>query len=362
MDDATEDRLSVKREILTSRVPVATSATEARGPSLVAWHDGPLPGGGVVGFETFYRVATGRLWIGVAQVPSDDDVARDTLTRTLGVVRGLADSHASPAALIAAVKEDLAHDGEANSEVCLFVAALTAASGELVCASAGQRAPWITNADGAHALALTVGPPIGDPSHDYVDCAVMLAPGDRVVVAAVASAANVDSIAALVARSSEPTEAGPEPALVLHHHDLVAPTSVHTLDLRIASELDAIERVTGRFDAFAAAHHVPDAVRRTFDIAFDDLINNIVSYAYGGEVDHVIDVRIVVAPTSVEASLADDGPAFDPFAMDAPDTELDIDEREIGGLGVHLVRSMMDEARYERRDERNVIIIKKHLR
>jgi len=136
---------------------------------------------------------------------------------------------------------------------------------------------------------------------------------------------------------------------------------VHTLELRITSELDGIDEVNERFNAFAGAHAVPDAARRTFNIAFDDLLNNVVSYAYKGSRDQVIDVRIELGPDHLEASVSDDGPMFDPFALDAPDIGLDVEERIIGGLGVHLVRTMMDEVHYHRVNERNVVVIRKYL-
>lgn len=137
--------------------------------------------------------------------------------------------------------------------------------------------------------------------------------------------------------------------------------SVHTLELRITSELGGIDEVNERFNAFAGAHAVPDAARRTFNIAFDDLLNNVVSYAYKGAPDQVIDVRIELAPDHLEASVSDDGPMFDPFALEAPDVGLDVEERIIGGLGVHLVRTMMDEVHYHRVHDRNVVVIRKYL-
>ena len=137
--------------------------------------------------------------------------------------------------------------------------------------------------------------------------------------------------------------------------------AVHTLALCITSELDAIDEVNARFNAFAKIHHVPDAARRTFNIAFDDLLNNIVTYAYDGAPDQRIDVVIEVGPEHLEASLADDGPHFDPFARAAPDIDADVDERAIGGLGIHLVRTMMDEVTHHRADDRNVVVLRKYL-
>jgi len=309
---------------------VEVSPTGALGPSLVAHRDGLVLGH--VGLASFHRGQ--RLWVGVAAVPRHDDDALETLARALGAMRGLVDRQPSPGALLAAVRDDLAASGELACEVELLILALADGSGALAYASAGSWSP--------RSLPITPAPALGaDPSphpDDYPEHTVVLAPGDTLTLAA----------------------DGRQLSLALTHHAPVAAHEAHTLALELSSELDAIERATRLFDAFAAAHRVPDATRRTLDIALDDLLNNIISYAYDGQPDHVIDVRVELSQGALVASFADDGPAFDPFAMAAPDTELDLDERDIGGLGVHLVKTMMDDARYERRDGRNVVTVTKH--
>jgi anti-sigma regulatory factor (Ser/Thr protein kinase) len=60
-------------------------------------------------------------------------------------------------------------------------------------------------------------------------------------------------------------------------------------------------------------------------------------------------------------TLIDDGPPFDPFSEAAPDVTLSVEDRVIGGLGIHLVRKLMDEVSYERRDGQNVVVLKKDL-
>lgn len=136
---------------------------------------------------------------------------------------------------------------------------------------------------------------------------------------------------------------------------------MHALDLQIPNDLDAIDLVNQRFNDFAEQHRVPAAVRRSFNIALDDLINNVVSYAYDDDATHAIGVSLRLDPHALECAIADDGRAYDPFAAEAPDVDLDLDERDIGGLGVHLVRSLMDEVSYERRDGKNVVTLRKRL-
>ena len=59
--------------------------------------------------------------------------------------------------------------------------------------------------------------------------------------------------------------------------------------------------------------------------------------------------------------MVDDGIPFNPFGIETPDTELSLEERKIGGLGIHLVRKMMDRVSYRRRIDKNVISVLKFL-
>lgn len=91
-------------------------------------------------------------------------------------------------------------------------------------------------------------------------------------------------------------------------------------------------------------------------IALDEVLSNIINY--GGE---TIELKIELAGEQLEAVIADDGPPFDPLARAAPDTGLGIDDREIGGLGIHLVREMMDEVGYAYENGQNRLTFSKTL-
>lgn len=113
------------------------------------------------------------------------------------------------------------------------------------------------------------------------------------------------------------------------------------------------------FNAFAASRRIPDGVRRTFDIAFDELLNNVISYGFDDAERHEIEVELWLEDQRIVATISDDARPFDPFSLAAPDTELGVEEREIGGLGVYLVTQMMETATYERRGDRNRVTIAK---
>ncbi len=121
---------------------------------------------------------------------------------------------------------------------------------------------------------------------------------------------------------------------------------------------DGADRVGARFREFAEERGLPATLRRSVSVALDELLANTI--AYGGAARIVVDVAL--HPNRLSVMLIDDGRPFDPFGeAPAPGTALPVEERKLGGLGIHLVQRMMDEVRYERRADRNVVVLTKRL-
>jgi sigma-B regulation protein RsbU (phosphoserine phosphatase) len=132
------------------------------------------------------------------------------------------------------------------------------------------------------------------------------------------------------------------------------------LDLQVANQTEEIGRVNERFNDFAGEHGVPEGDRRRINLIFDELLNNIVSYAFDDEEVHAIDIAVSLERDRLVVTVSDDGRPFNPFGRIPPETDLPVDDREIGGLGLHLVKNVMDEVAYERLGTRNVAtLIKK---
>jgi sigma-B regulation protein RsbU (phosphoserine phosphatase) len=94
-------------------------------------------------------------------------------------------------------------------------------------------------------------------------------------------------------------------------------------------------------------------------MALDEFLNNIISYAYKDDQHHAIQITSERVDDSVVITIIDDGIPFNPFTSAPPDTTAGIEERDVGGLGIHLVKEMMDEVSYQRRVNQNVVKITK---
>lgn len=103
----------------------------------------------------------------------------------------------------------------------------------------------------------------------------------------------------------------------------------------------------------------PPKIKRQLAISVDEIFNNIASYAYA-QGEGRVTVRITV-DDAVMIEFEDSGAEYDPLERDDPDISLGADERELGGLGIFMVKNLMDSMEYRREGNRNLLTIKKSL-
>lgn len=126
---------------------------------------------------------------------------------------------------------------------------------------------------------------------------------------------------------------------------------------RIYAEIDndiaEIARFTALLDSFGERHHLPEAIVFHIKFAFDELLTNIISYGFTDTRPHKIAAWIGIEGNTFEAEIVDDGIAFNPLDKPTPDLSQSVDERPIGGLGIHFIRTVMDHVDYHRAGGRN---------
>ena len=131
--------------------------------------------------------------------------------------------------------------------------------------------------------------------------------------------------------------------------------------MTIGTDPGQVAGVSAAFAKFADAHAVPAPIRRSVSVALDELLNNTISYGFAGRRDGAVSIEVELRSDRLCVTLTDNGKPFNPFEMRAPDTAIPVEERQIGGLGIHLARRMMDDVAYHRRADRNVVSLAKLL-
>ena len=133
-------------------------------------------------------------------------------------------------------------------------------------------------------------------------------------------------------------------------------------ELTIAATVENIETVTDFVNEQLEAYDCPMKAQMQIDIAIDELFGNIAHYAYNPEIGKAtVRVEVVEDPLSVVITFIDNGVPYDPLAKADPDTTLSAEERDIGGLGIYMVKKSMDDITYEYKDGQNILKIKKKL-
>ena len=133
-------------------------------------------------------------------------------------------------------------------------------------------------------------------------------------------------------------------------------------ELTIDATVQNIEKVTAFVDEQLAQLNCPLKAQMQIDIAIDELFGNIAHYAYNPKTGPAtVRIDVLQDPLSVVVTFIDNGKAYDPLAREDPDVALTAQEREIGGLGVYMVKKCMDEISYEYKDGQNILCIKKKI-
>lgn len=131
--------------------------------------------------------------------------------------------------------------------------------------------------------------------------------------------------------------------------------------MSIGADQGELAKVSAAFADFADAHVLRAAVRRSMNVVLDELLTNIVSYGLAARAGGKVTIDVELHPDRLTVTLTDNGRPFNPFGRAAPDTTLSMAERPIGGLGIHLVRQLVDEVSYHRRGDSNVVVLAKLL-
>ena len=97
------------------------------------------------------------------------------------------------------------------------------------------------------------------------------------------------------------------------------------------------------------------------NLALDELFTNIVSYGFKDNKEHKVTLTISLDCHALELRIEDDGIPFDPVSAPDPELACTLADAKVGGLGIHLIKNLMDEIRYKRINGKNILEMKKYI-
>ena len=129
----------------------------------------------------------------------------------------------------------------------------------------------------------------------------------------------------------------------------------------LANEISEVSRLNDFIEAIGREFAIAPDVLFNLNLVLEEAVVNVINYAYPKEEHEFIYLSASMHEGSIVLVLTDTGKAFDPTAAPEADITLSADERQIGGLGIFLIRQIMNEVKYERIDGKNILTLEKKL-
>ncbi len=382
-----EDELNVAREIQMSMLPLIFPAFPERDEfDIRALLKPAREVGG--DFYDFYFVNEDELCFCVGDVSGKGVPAALFMAVTQTLIKARASDDPSPASIITRVNDEMAADNHSSMFVTLFFGVLNVRTGAMRYTNAGHNPPLIKHGNGElERLTQRHGPIIGAVEgatfkQDQIQldkCDTLLVITDGVTEAMnpqgelysdprleeflvkedfpSAEAMVNNTLASVENYATGAEQADDITILALRLERQPEQVVVQQFREEIENALTEIDRVNGAFNAFADRIGISSAISQKLNISFDDLLSNIISYGFEDDGEHRILVAADYADLRLVVTITNDGIPFNPFDRVGPDIAQSIEEREVGGLGIHIVKKLMDEVSYKRQRGRNVVTL-----
>ena len=138
-------------------------------------------------------------------------------------------------------------------------------------------------------------------------------------------------------------------------------TMMKQRSISLTNDIQSVTLLSLFVDEVCSDVAVGDPLTMQVNMAMEEAVVNVINYAYPKGKQGVIHVVAEADDNCLTFTISDGGTPFDPTAMEDADVTLPAEERSIGGLGIHLVRNLMDSVSYERRDGKNLLTLKKKI-
>jgi len=133
------------------------------------------------------------------------------------------------------------------------------------------------------------------------------------------------------------------------------------LSLVLRNELGELERMAQAVAAWCQGNSIPSEMEYPVNLALDEIVSNVIRHGWKDGGEHQIEVQVYRRGAELRVEVEDDAVPFNPLEAPAPDITRPLEERLAGGLGIHLVRHIMDSLEYRRHDGKNLLIMKKNI-
>lgn len=338
-------------------------------------------------FYDFFLIDDQRLCFAIGDVSGKGIPASLFMALTKTMFRASGDRlDATAEGILFTLNGDIYRDNDSCMFVTMFCGILDLQTGRVDFSNAGHNLPYVVSNGTVTALANPGGMALGVANSANLRAGhIVLSAGDRLVLytdgvtdamdkheeffsqcrlettlhggSAQSSKAVVEEVVSEVGRFCAGAPQADDITLLVLGYMGPKEAERATVSVQLRNDLSEVRRLNQIVTEFAAQHHLaPELVFRV-NLVLEEIVANVISYGYDDSLEHEISVRLSWQDPRIELEIKDDGRPFNPLEASQPEMERPLVERPVGGLGIHLVRSMMDHLNYRREGDKNCLLL-----
>jgi len=132
-----------------------------------------------------------------------------------------------------------------------------------------------------------------------------------------------------------------------------------TVSISVKNNVSELKKINHILEVFVKSNNLSSQVLFALNLSIEEILTNIITYGFEDSSEHVILLRLEKGDGLINIKIEDDGKPFNPLDYDDPDPDKPLEDREMGGLGIFLVKSYMDDLQYQREENKNLISMTK---
>lgn len=371
--------LQIARNIQMAMVPKVSQVFREEGDLDIAADIVPAKEVGGDLYDIYLR--DNKLFFCIGDVSGKGIPASLVMAVTRGVFRTLSSHEDSPKRIVTAMNDSMAETNDSNMFVTLFCGALDLESGRLRYCNAGHNPPFLLT-DSIRTLPVEANLPLGivrgmefmeqecTLAHD--DAIFLYTDGlseaedkeheqfgeDRIIASLSGRKSSGDHLETVKRKLADFVGDAPQSddltMLFLHYLG-----TGQSFRLTLGNDIRQLDRLPGWLQSVTDGTGLDPLTCTNVNLALEEAITNVMLYAYPEGVSGQVEVVAGKKENGLEFTIIDSGKPFDPTAAPEADTTASVEDRPIGGLGIHLVRQIMDSVGYERCDGKNYFTMTK---
>ena len=383
--DKIENELHIAREIQMSMIPKTFPPFPDR--SDVDLSAAIVPAKEVGGDLYDFFIRNDKLYFCIGDVSGKGVPASLVMAVTRSLFRTVAAHEKSPMRIVSSMNESMSEMNNSNMFVTFFCGILDLNNGKLLYCNAGHNVPFILS-ESATRLPVLANLPLGVmPEMQYREQETTLSPGstiimytdglseaensaqelfgeDRIMKALtpeLSATDNQEKILDSVWAFAGEAERSDDLTLLIIRYLGAEAVPFKERHLILHNDIQQIPQLADFILTIAEEMNLDQSLSMSLNLALEEAVTNVIMYAYPKGSDGLVIIEAILREKSLDFIVTDSGQPFDPTAAPEVDTALDLDDRPIGGLGIHLVRKIMDKVHYQRKDGQNILSMTKNI-